>query len=99
MAEDSTHGKKRTARSAVLDTRPEYERFGAWMRAQREAAGLQQRPISRLLGKPEQFINKVEHGKQRIDVVEFLDFCQALGIEPATTLGELLAATKRTSAS
>lgn len=67
-----------TRRSAVLHARPEYERLGKWLRSVREAAGLEQKPVSRAIGKPAQFLNKVEQGKQRIDVVEFVDLLRAL---------------------
>lgn len=73
----------------MLDSRPEYERIGHWLRARREEASLQQKPLSRLMGKPEQFLNKVEHGRQRIDLVEFLDLCRVLGLDPGQTVGEL----------
>ena len=81
---------KRTPRSAVLDSRPEYERLGVWLRARREEVGIQQKPLSRSVGKPEQFLNKVEHGRQRIDLVEFLDVFQAMGIDPELTVGQLV---------
>jgi transcriptional regulator with XRE-family HTH domain len=58
----------------------------------REAAGLQQKPVSRSLGKPEQYVNKVEHGRQRIDVIEFLDLCSTLGLDQDLTLRDLFAA-------
>lgn len=85
-------GGKKSPRSAVLDSRPEYERLGRWLRAQREAAGLQQKPLSRSLGKPEQYVNKIELGRQRIDVVEFLDLCAALKLDQGLTFKELMAA-------
>ena len=81
---------KRTPRSAVLDARPEYERLGRWLRARREQSGHQQKPLSRSIGKPEQFLNKVEHGRQRIDLIEFLDLFQALGLDRGMTIGELI---------
>jgi ribosome-binding protein aMBF1 (putative translation factor) len=71
--------KVSSPRSAVLSQRPEYQRLGEWIRKARESKGLQQKPLSRALGKPEQFLNKVEQGRQRIDVVEFSDLLRELG--------------------
>jgi len=42
------------------------------------------------MGKPEQFLVKVERGRQRIDLVEFLDLVRVLGLDPTMTLQELL---------
>lgn len=71
--------KQPTKRSAVLSQRPEYQRLGEWIRRERESRGLKQRPLSVKLGKPEQFLHKVETGRQRIDFVEFADLCREFG--------------------
>lgn len=86
-------GKKRKeplSRQVTLGSRPEYAELGEWIRKLRESRGLQQRPISRALGKPDQYLTKVEAGKQRIDVVEFLDLLDELGVKSDTTLIEYL---------
>jgi ribosome-binding protein aMBF1 (putative translation factor) len=87
-------GEKKTkrramVRTAVLHVRPEYERLGEWIRSVRETAGLQQKPLSRAIGKPEQFLNKVEQGRQRIDVVEFVDLLRAMKFEGDIPVSEL----------
>lgn len=87
MASRSPQSRKHSPRTAVLQTRPEYERLGRWIRTHRESAGLSQRALSRRLGKSEQFLHKVEHGRQRIDLVEFLDLCLALQITDEELLG------------
>lgn len=60
-------------RRSVLSSRPDYLALGEWIRHERESRGLHQRPLSRAMGKPAEYLNKVEMGKQRIDVVEFFD--------------------------
>lgn len=85
----SERKKSRSARSAVLPHRPEYQRLGEWIRQARESKGLQQKPLSRRLGKPEQFLNRVEMGRQRIDVVDFVDLLKALGINEPLRLQEI----------
>lgn len=70
---DPAHPKKQPTRQSVLSSRPDYLALGEWIRRERESRGLQQRPLSRAMGKPAEYLNKVEMGKQRIDVVEFFD--------------------------
>jgi ribosome-binding protein aMBF1 (putative translation factor) len=82
--------KIRATRSVVLSSRPDYERIGLWIRGERMRRGVGQKELSRKLGKPEQFMNKVEHGRQRIDLVEFLDVAAILGLGRDVTLADLL---------
>lgn len=74
--------KVRSQRAPVLSQRAEYELLGSWIRKLREERGIGQKPLSRKLGKPEVFLNKVEHGRQRIDLVEFADLLRELHAEP-----------------
>lgn len=78
--EQKENGKVRskTPRSTTIGSRPEYAELGEFIRKLRESKGLQQKPLSRAMGKPEQFLNKVEAGRQRIDVVEFFDLLKLI---------------------
>lgn len=95
MADESNEKRTRALRSAVLDARPEYERLGRWIKKIRESKGLQQKPLSRALGKPEQFLNKVEHGRQRLDVVELIDLLKLLDLDESVPIGELMRSVER----
>jgi transcriptional regulator with XRE-family HTH domain len=53
----------------------------------RKAAGLTQRELADRLHKP--FVAKYEGGERRIDVVEFLVVCQAIGVDSAKLLKAL----------
>ena len=66
-----------------------YTRFLALLRKARLDAGVTQNELARRLGKPQSFISKCESGERRVDVVEFLAFCRALGVEPAKMLREI----------
>src|ERR1700733_5941936 len=46
----------------------------------RKAAGWTQRELADRLHKPQSFVAKDEGGERRIDVVEFLTVCQAIGV-------------------
>jgi transcriptional regulator with XRE-family HTH domain len=55
----------------------------------RKAAGLTQRDLADRLRKPQSFVAKYEGGERRIDVVEFLTICQAIGADSAKILKAL----------
>jgi transcriptional regulator with XRE-family HTH domain len=55
----------------------------------RKAAGLTQRELADRLHKPQSFVAKYEGGERRIDVVEFLVICQAIGANSAKLLKAL----------
>jgi transcriptional regulator with XRE-family HTH domain len=55
----------------------------------RKAAGLTQQELAERLHKPQSFVAKYEGGERRIDVVEFLNVCQAIGADPAKLLKAL----------
>jgi transcriptional regulator with XRE-family HTH domain len=55
----------------------------------RKVAGLPQRELADRLHKPQSFVAKYEGGERRIDVVEFLTVCQAIGVDSAKLLKAL----------
>ena len=58
----------------------------------RKTAGLTQRELADRLHKPQSFVSKYEGGERRIDVVEFLVVCQAIGVDSAKLLKALKSA-------
>jgi transcriptional regulator with XRE-family HTH domain len=55
----------------------------------RKAAGLTQVELASKLGRPQSFVSKYENGERRIDVIEFLDICEAIGAEGQIRIEEL----------
>jgi transcriptional regulator with XRE-family HTH domain len=55
----------------------------------RQSKGLTQTEIATRLGKPQSFVSKYESGERRLDVVEFLEVCQALSIKPNSILNKI----------
>lgn len=53
-----------------------------WLKSQRIAQKLTMRSLSERMGKPHSFIQKVEQGERRLDVVEFVWYCEILNIDP-----------------
>lgn len=61
---------------------PESKAFLTWLKAEREAAGLSMRDLAERLNKPHSFVQKVESGERRLDVVEYVWYCDALHVPP-----------------
>lgn len=61
------------------------------LRGAREAGGLTQADLAAQLCKPQSFVSKFELGERRLDVVEYAEICEILGIDPAQLLRDVLA--------
>lgn len=70
---------------------PGYERIVALLRQTRTDAGLSQAELARRLERPRTFVTKCELGERRLDLLEWLEFCRACGVEPAVFLAQLKA--------
>ena len=57
-----------------------------WLREERTGARLSMRALAARLDVPFQFVSKVEKGERRLDVVEFVAYCEALGVDPRVGL-------------
>jgi transcriptional regulator with XRE-family HTH domain len=53
-----------------------------WLTSKRKAKGLSIRGLAELLGWPSSILGKIETGDRRLDVVEYLDICEALEVNP-----------------
>lgn len=67
----------------------ESERLSQWLQAQREASGLSLRDVGEKLGWHHSIIGKIEQGQRRIDVIEYLELCQAINANPTQGLNHL----------
>ena len=52
----------------------------ALIRRARERSGKTQSEIAKILGRPQSYISKIETCERRIDVVELLQLCRAIGV-------------------
>ncbi|WP_341937929.1 helix-turn-helix domain-containing protein [Marinimicrobium sp. C2-29] len=46
----------------------------------KERAGLTQVELSQALGRPQSYVSKYETGERRLDYVEVVEICQAIGV-------------------
>lgn len=63
-----------------------YRRLVTRLREIREAAGLSQTALAATLGWPQQRLSAVEAGARRLDVMEFLQLTEALGLSPEAAI-------------
>lgn len=54
----------------------------AWLKQQRQLAGLTQRELARLLGVHHSIVGKIETGERRLDLIEFIAYCESLNSNP-----------------
>ncbi len=66
-----------------------YENFREALIDARLTNNRTQSEIAHRLGKPQSFVSKYESGERRLDIVEFMDICRALDINPHTILYKL----------
>jgi len=52
-------------------------------------AGLRQLDVALKLGKPQSYVAKVESGERRIDLIEALDLCQVVSLDPKVLIKKL----------
>lgn len=68
-----------------------YEAFRSRLIDARKASGKSQVELAKLLNRPQSFVSKVESGDRRLDVVEFVEICRAIGVDP----GPIVASVER----
>ena len=68
---------------------PMYKKLEQALQNARLKKQFTQAEVAATLGKPQSFVSKYESGERRLDVVEFVGVCKALGIRPADVLKAL----------
>lgn len=61
---------------------PESAKLTQWLREKRDAKQLSMRDLGGILGWHHSIIGKIEQGERRLDVIEFIQICQALDACP-----------------
>ena len=76
MSRGSQESTRSVEYAALLDVLKEH----------RLASGLSQAEICRTLGRPRNYVLKIERGERRVDVVELFAYCRAMGVDPLSVL-------------
>lgn len=66
----------------------EYALLTELLREKRIRSEMTQKAICDRLGKPKNYINKIESGERRLDVVEVYELCEAMNLGPLDVLAE-----------
>lgn len=59
-----------------------YKTLREWLVQKRHARQLTQRQLGLLLGVPHSWVGKVEQGERRLDLLEYVEVCKALEVDP-----------------
>ena len=73
---------------------PPYRRFLKCLKQARKDAELTQVEVARRLKRPQSYVSKCELGERRVDVAEFLAFCDALEFDPCDFITQIQAKRK-----
>jgi transcriptional regulator with XRE-family HTH domain len=73
----------------------EYVALREWLVNARSTRGLTIRELGERLDIHHSIIGKIESGGRKLDVIEFVKYCQALGVSPADGLEAVLAAANK----
>jgi len=66
-----------------------YKRVPPFLRQMRENADLTQRQLATKVKRPQWWVARIETGSRRIDVSEFIVFCEGCGRVPEVAIKEL----------
>jgi transcriptional regulator with XRE-family HTH domain len=63
--------------------------IGRWLRHQRELKGMSQQDVADRLGTTRTAVHYWESGKRTIYAVNFIDYCEVLGVDPQQAVDDL----------
>jgi len=68
-----------------------YEVLRGLLAVERQSKGMTQQDVAAKLGKPQSYVSKYESGERHLDLVEFVEVCEALSADPVEVLQRMLA--------
>jgi transcriptional regulator with XRE-family HTH domain len=63
-----------------------YQELIDWLKAGRLSKGLSVRDLALIIDEPFQFISKIETAQRKLNIYEYVQYCEALGLDPAEGL-------------
>jgi transcriptional regulator with XRE-family HTH domain len=74
--------------------RQKYELLRSELKKVRLSVSLRQIDLAKLLKKPQSYVSKIESGERNLDVIEFVSYVTALGIDPSNWIKRFIDKTK-----
>lgn len=69
----------------------DYQTLLSLLRDLRTGRGMTQVDLGLALGNTQTFVSKIERGERRIDVVEFVELCEAMQVDPVAAFKQYIA--------
>lgn len=66
------------------------ETLCAILKEARAKAGLTQQELAKRLKRSDSFISYIEQGERKLGVLEFIEYCEAMGADPRKLLAKLI---------
>jgi hypothetical protein len=67
-----------------------YSVLRAWLKSQRLEAGLTIRTLAEKLDVPYSIVGRIEDGSRKLELFEFIEYCNAVGKDPRAGLDAIL---------
>ena len=71
-----------------------YDALRLWLKTQRDERGLSIRALAEKLGRHHSIVGKIEQSRRKIDIVEFVEYCKILEVDPHEGLDIIIAEMK-----
>lgn len=75
-------------------TSEKYNKLNLIFKERRLALGLSMRDLGEIIKEPHSFVQKVEANQRKLDIFQYVQYCEALEIDPAETLTILMSKSK-----
>lgn len=75
-------------------TKPDYARLRQLLVEARERAGLTQTQVAQQLQRAQSFVSKYELGERKLDVIDFVNVCVCLDVDPGDILRQVIRSKK-----
>ena len=70
------------------------KQISEWLTAQRLLSGLTQAELAKALGRQQSYVSKVENGEQQLEMLEFIEICAKLSVDPTEIVTTITKALK-----
>jgi len=72
-----------------------YQKLLVWLKEERLSKGLSVRDLALIIDEPFQFVSKIETGQRKLNIYEYVQYCESLGLDPSEGLAILSTGTSK----